>query len=31
MKSKDAMLSVVIPADFTRKVKAKSKSMAGKA
>jgi ABC-2 type transport system permease protein len=31
MKQKDALLSVVIPADFTRKVKAKAKSVAGKA
>jgi ABC-2 type transport system permease protein len=31
MKSKDALLSVVIPADFTVKVKAKAKSVAGKA
>ncbi|MGZ3750389.1 MAG: ABC transporter permease [Mucilaginibacter sp.] len=31
MKQTDALLSVIIPADFTRKVKAKSKSVAGKA
>ncbi len=31
MKQRDALLGVVIPADFTRKVKAKSKSVAGKA
>src|ERR1700712_2367590 len=31
MKSRDALLSVVIPADFTVKVKAKAKSVAGKA
>jgi ABC-2 type transport system permease protein len=31
MKQRDALLSVVIPADFTVKVKAKSKSVAGKA
>ena len=31
MKERDALLGVVIPADFTRKVKAKSKSVAGKA
>jgi ABC-2 type transport system permease protein len=31
MKQKDALLGVVIPADFTRKVKAKAKSVAGKA
>ncbi|MEO6851210.1 MAG: ABC transporter permease [Mucilaginibacter sp.] len=31
MKSGDALLSVVIPANFTQKVKAKSKSIAGKA
>ena len=31
MKDKDALLSVVIPADFTSKVKAKAKSVAGKA
>jgi ABC-2 type transport system permease protein len=31
MKDKEALLSVVIPADFTVKVKAKAKSVAGKA
>jgi len=31
MKKKDALLSVIIPADFTRKVMAKSKVTAGKA
>ncbi|HTE01765.1 MAG TPA: ABC transporter permease [Mucilaginibacter sp.] len=31
MKQRDALLGVVIPADFTGKVKAKSKSVAGKA
>lgn len=31
MKDKDALLSVVIPADFTQKVKAKAKSVSGKA
>src|SRR6202012_4204224 len=31
MKAKDALLGVVIPADFTRKLKAKAKNVAGKA
>src|SRR6201996_790094 len=31
MKQRDALLGVVIPADFTHKVKAKAKSVAGKA
>ncbi|MBS1524675.1 MAG: ABC transporter permease [Bacteroidetes bacterium] len=31
MKKRDALLSIVIPADFTRKVMAKSKTTAGKA
>ncbi len=31
LKQRDALLGVVIPADFTRKVKAKSKNVAGKA
>lgn len=31
MKQRDALLGIVIPGDFTRKVKAKSKNVAGKA